>query len=463
VSDDAEVCVLGAGPAGAALAARLARLGHDVLIVEQHRFPRPHVGESLSPAIWPLLDVLGVRDGVASAGFERTSVARVRWRDEHEERHGQPGGLTVDRGAFDEILLRHALQAGARALPARARPPVRRDGRWEVAAGDRVVRARFLADATGRRRLRPGRFTATGPRTLALHATWRTGAPAGDAQTRIDALADGWLWGARLPGGAFRAIAFCDPQALLAEGRDRTRLYRRLLGASPVFADVAASGSIEGGVRACAATTYAAEVAVDETAIRLGEAAFAIDPLSSSGVQTAIQTALAAAAAVHTMLAAGDSQAAIAYYGEQHRHAVKRHAATAAALYAEHRTHADADFWRRRSAAPASRPTPVPAAGLAELLVRRVRLPAGARLADTPCLVGDRIELRRALAGPRLERPIAFLGGDELAPLLDLLQGAPSLAGAMHCWDERLGAGRATAIARWLHARGLLEPVAQRG
>ena len=104
----------------------------------------------------------------------------------------------------------------------------------------------------------------------------------------------------------------------------------------------------------------------------------------------------------------------------------------------------------------------VPAVGLSELLPRRVRLPAGAELADTPCLVGDRIELRRALADPCLDRPVAFLGGDELAPLLDVLKGAPSLAGAMRCWDERLGAGRATAIAGWLHARGLLEPVGQR-
>ncbi|MDQ3675177.1 MAG: tryptophan 7-halogenase, partial [Actinomycetota bacterium] len=133
MSEDVEVCVVGAGPAGAALATRLAQLGHDVAIVEQHRFPRPHVGESLSPGIWPLLDVLGVRDSVTQAGFTQTSIARVRWRDDNEERTHVPDGLTVDRGGFDAILLQRAGEAGARSLaPARARRPIRDDDGWEL-------------------------------------------------------------------------------------------------------------------------------------------------------------------------------------------------------------------------------------------------------------------------------------------------------------------------------------------
>jgi len=41
VTDEFEVCVVGGGPAGATLAARLARLGHHVAVVEQHRFRAP--------------------------------------------------------------------------------------------------------------------------------------------------------------------------------------------------------------------------------------------------------------------------------------------------------------------------------------------------------------------------------------------------------------------------------------
>ncbi|MEA2139315.1 MAG: hypothetical protein QOG56_2465 [Solirubrobacteraceae bacterium] len=457
MSDAVEVCVVGAGPAGAALATRLAQLGHDVAIVEQHPVPRPHVGESLSAGIWPLLELVGVGDLVAQAAFTTTTTARVRWRDEHERRVRSPAGLTVDRGAFDAILLRRAHDAGARTLgPLRARRPVRIDEGWELTVGDRVLCARLLADASGRRRLLGGRCVPTAPRTLALHAVWHGGPPPEGAQTRVEALADGWLWGAHLPGGGFRAMAFVDPQTLLATGRDARGLYHRLLAQSSLFAELPAVGARAGRVHACAATSYGVPSAIDESSVKVGEAAFAIDPLSSSGVQTAIQSALAAAACVHSILAPdGDRRAALDYYGEYQRHAVADHAATAARLYAEHEPHADAAFWRRRSAAHAPAPPPRarPAAQLPELRARRVRLAAGAQLRETACVIGDRVEMRRALTHPQLERPVAFLGGEELAPLLDALCAAPSLAQAVEA--ARRPAGTAAAVA-WLHERGLL-------
>jgi flavin-dependent dehydrogenase len=459
VSDDVEVCVVGAGPAGATLATRLAQLGHDVAIVERHPFPRPHIGESLSPGIWPLLDVLGVSERVTAAGFTRTSIARVRWRDHGEERTQLPDGLTVDRAGFDAILLQRAREAGARALsPARARRPIRRRDRWELALGDRVLRARFLADATGRRRLLGGRCCPTAPRTLALHAIWRGGPPPDGTQTRIEALAEGWLWGARLPDGSFRAMAFVDPRTLQAQGSDKLRLYHRLLAESRLFAELTAGAAIAGPPHACDATSYAASTSIDACSVKVGEAAFAIDPLSSSGVQTAIQTGLAGAAAVHSILAAdGDAAAAIAYYTAHQLHSVDRHAATAARLYAEHRIHAHESFWQRRSAASPPLPERVPVTTpLADLLARPVRLHADAALADTPCLVGDRVEVRRALMHPVLDRPVAFLGGEELAPLLELLPASPSLADAICWWDRALRTGQAVAIANWLHGRGLL-------
>jgi len=456
VTDAVEVCILGAGPAGTTLAARLAALGHDVAVVERLRFPRAHVGESLSVAVWPLLDELGLRGRVADAGFVATEVARVRWRDDDEQRVRVPGGLTVDRGAFDALLLDRAREAGARVLTlSRAGRPRRRAGGWDVAVGERVLRARFVADATGRRRLLGGRSTATAPRTLGLHAVCQPGPAPDGTQTRIDALAGGWLWGAHLPGGGFRAMAFVDPAALRAAGGDRSRLVHGLLSASPLFAELAC-GTV-GRVQACDATCYAAPAPIDATSVRVGEAAFAIDPLSSSGVQTAIGTGLAAAAAVHTILADdGDAQAAIDYYAAYQRHAVTSHATSAAAIYSEHRTNADQPFWRLRCSALAARPPVAPAAPPVDLLARPVRLASGATLASTSCIVGDRVQRRRALTHPELDRPVAFLGGAELAPLLDILPQAPSLAHVIARWDALLPTGRAEAIADWLQARGML-------
>lgn len=63
------------------------------------------------------------------------------------------------------------------------------------------------------------------------------------------------------------------------------------------------------------------------------------------------------------------------------------------------------------------------------------------------------MQRRRALTHRDLDRPVAFLGGAELAPLLDLLPQTPSLADVIARWDAMLPAGRAEAIAGWLQAR----------
>src|SRR5205807_7655287 len=78
-SVEAEVCVIGGGAAGASFALRLARLGHRVIPLERSAFPRPHVGEVLTPGIWPLLDALGTAGAVRSAPFLPVAEARVRW------------------------------------------------------------------------------------------------------------------------------------------------------------------------------------------------------------------------------------------------------------------------------------------------------------------------------------------------------------------------------------------------
>jgi len=460
---DAEVCVVGGGPAGSALACRLATLGRRVVVVERQAFPRPHVGESVSPGAWPLLELLGAKADVEAAGFPRAGAARVRWGGPERRLESVEPGITVDRGTFDQLLLDRARAAGATIVaPATARRAAAVPGGWVVPVsnpdGPRTIRARFVADASGRRRVLGGRRRRTSPRTLALHACWR-GAGYGGAQTLVEARPDYWLWGAHLPDGTFRAMAFVDPELMRTE-REIGRLYRELVAAAPLFGQaLAGAASIEGGVQACDATCYAADDPIDATSVKLGEAAFAIDPLSSSGVQTAIQTGVAASAAVHSILSEdGQVDAAVEYFREHQRHAVERHAQLAARSYGDCAAYAGEPFWRRRRAGDAPEPparAPVP---LEDLLPVRVRLAAGATLEPAPCVIGDRVRLRRALSHPALARPVAFLGDCELAPLLDRLGADRRLGEVVEDWARAVTPAAAYSIAGWLAARGLLDP-----
>jgi 2-polyprenyl-6-methoxyphenol hydroxylase-like FAD-dependent oxidoreductase len=378
---DAEVCVIGGGPAGTALACRLATLGHSVLVVERDRFPRPHVGESVSPGVWPLLEMLGARDAVQAAGFPRTVQARVRWGAPATRRlsTAEPG-INVDRGVFDLLLLDSAKAAGARILqPAKARAPSRVAGGWEVplasADGPLTLRARFLADASGRARLLGGPRRRTSPRTVALHALW-SGVQSDGAQTQVEAQPESWLWGAHLPGGVCRAMAFLEPELLRRRSRagERERLYRELLADSSLFAHLLGHDArLDTDVLVCDAGCYEDEHPIDTSSIKVGEAGFAIDPLSSSGVQSAIQTGVAASVAIHSILSPdGDPDAAVAYFREHQRHTVERHRRLTAGSYRACTAHAAEPFWRRRSAGPA-RPAPSRPVRLTGGAARRTR------------------------------------------------------------------------------------------
>jgi len=76
---EAEICVIGGGPAGAVTAMRLAQLGRRVCLLERAMFPRPHIGESLPSSIWPILRFLGVDDAMKAGGFLQSSGSVLMW------------------------------------------------------------------------------------------------------------------------------------------------------------------------------------------------------------------------------------------------------------------------------------------------------------------------------------------------------------------------------------------------
>ena len=151
-----DICIIGGGPAGSVLAARLAQLGHEVCLVERAAFPRRHLGESLSSGVVPLLATVGAHTAVASAGFTPVRTVTVKW-DQGLQTRDDPAaqGLLVDRGHFDRLLLEHARAVGVRVFqPARvSEKSLHADG-WKLRIDEdgRVhkIRAAFLADATGR-------------------------------------------------------------------------------------------------------------------------------------------------------------------------------------------------------------------------------------------------------------------------------------------------------------------------
>lgn len=461
-----DVCVIGGGPAGATLAARLAQLGHDVIMIERGVFPRRHVGESLTPGVRTLLVATGAEALVEEAGGTTARSTRVDWDRPTRARTGsQDSGVTlVDRGEFDRLLLGHAAAAGVRVLqPMTARAPVWRDGAWSIPADSVArtveVRAKFLAQANGRSACTRARRRRAGPSTVALYAYWTSRRP--PEQPRIEAGDCVWYWGVPLPCGAYNLQIFVDRAELRARrGESLEALYRRLARRSSLFAELT-DACLDSPIRAIDATAYLDPASASARHIKIGDAALAVDPISSSGVQKALHTAVTGAVVVNTLLRRQeDTELATTFYNDSLVHAFERHAAWAAAQYARVAPQRPALFWQSRATASTPAVAPEvrrPDSHVALVSRAAVRLSASCEFVDMPCADGNYITRKAALRHPAVAGPLAFLGGWELVPLLrEIPPGTTPLSLAQR-WAARIPARSAVAMIGWLLERGVLE------
>ena len=116
---DADVIVVGAGPAGSATATHLARHGLRVSLLEKSRFPREKVcGDGLTPRGTRQLIRLGI-DTSEAAGWLHNKGLRIYGGErpfqlEWPDLADFPSyGLVRPRADFDQLLARHAVAAGA--------------------------------------------------------------------------------------------------------------------------------------------------------------------------------------------------------------------------------------------------------------------------------------------------------------------------------------------------------------
>ena len=458
-STDVDICVIGGGPGGSVIARLLAHLGHKTLLIDRSLAPPRSRVESLAPTILPILDLVDLSHAIEPSIFHRERFALVRWDTETvQTKLFEPPSLLVDRCHFDRSLSDAAANAGVHVLlHAHARAPERRPhGGWLVpvmtAKGLMSVAANFLVDARGKRRS----ARSQGPRTVAISAAWsRNEKPF--FETRIETGADEWIWGCPMPDGQYSVTVFVDATKVAGlRGEARSEIYRRLLSRSQLLRNLL-QGEQATPVSVRDATSRSTDDLIGEGFIRVGEAAFAIDPLSSQGVQRAILSAIQGAAAVHTLLRGHDPNPATTFYRDSHRAAATHASRMAERLYRDRLRKGSSKFWIDRAGtveapAAATRSTPdVPFA-----LPSFVRLSDALKIVTVPTLLGAVIAPAAALSHPRLEQPIAYLGDIALAPLMADLVDGMGTDQLVAQWGDRMPPTTALHVLRWMFASGIL-------
>ena len=319
-----DVLVIGGGPAGSAIATLLARQQRRVVLLEKDHHPRFHIGESLLPGNVEQFERLGVREQVDRIGMPKYGIEFVPPDDPRRSfvdfsegwDPSRDSAWQVRRSELDELLFRHAAAEGALAQEGVKVREVDFDAEGALVkavddnGGRQQWRARFVVDASGRDTLLANKFRCKTRNpdhsTTALFGHFRNARRLPgrrEGNISICWFQHGWFWFIPLADGTTSVGAVCWPYYLKARDKPLkeyfldtiamcAELHDRLEGATLVDDRVHATGNFSYSSSHCSGERY----------LMIGDAYTFIDPMFSTGVFLALQSAFDGAELVATAL-----------------------------------------------------------------------------------------------------------------------------------------------------------------
>jgi flavin-dependent dehydrogenase len=359
--DEADVVIVGAGPAGAATAINLAPFRHVVLVERRAEVP-PRVGESLVPAARRLFADMGLLERFIDEQHEPWYCNRSVWgSSEAEEKdflHDPDGpGWHLDRRRFESWLRSIAIERGGELVsPATLDHLERRDQEWLV----RLKTDDSLVELTPRLIIDAGGQSAPVARKLGLRPTvhqslvccWMYGCDQNAGArglTYVEAVRDGWFYTAPVPEGR-RILAFhTDADLPLARAISKPNgLIEWLEEARGLASLLAGVGFVpDNETNVTSVRSAVLEPPAGEGWLATGDAAISFDPLASQGLFNALFTGLAAAEAADIYLR-GDRSSCVRYQ-QTIRSIFEAYRMKLTAVYAAEKRWPNAPFWRRRN------------------------------------------------------------------------------------------------------------------
>ena len=309
-----DAVIVGGGPAGAATALALARRGYSAAIIERSDYHHTRIGETLPPAVQPVLASLGVWEEFLAQKHFPSFATRSAWGqadlyDNDFIFNPYGSGWHVDRARLDASLARWAEGAGALVCrSSRLLSCARNNARgWqiEIASDERrrSLRSKFLVDATGRASWIAGKQGASRmiyDRLVGITFFCSPGSPKSgtDSHTLIEATEDGWWYSALLPDSRL-VLAYMTDADLYSRARKQSSNYwQQQLQRTTHTNSRAKNYEPTSGPYIMPANSSRIDRIAGGSWLAVGDAAMAFDPLSGQGIYRALQSGIRAVQAI---------------------------------------------------------------------------------------------------------------------------------------------------------------------
>lgn len=483
-----DVAVIGAGPAGCTAALRLMQLGYTVALIEKEVFPRFNIGESLSAGVSAILNYIGA-DSVENKFYSNKAAlpSKILWEtaDVPLELKAKDNKHTVvNRAHFDKHVLDVCKQKGATVLqPYTAEHLKYTKAVWHITChtvtGNSIaVQAKFIFNAMGRQGVSHKNKYYTGVPSYAKALT--VAQHSSKKHTFLEAHHKFWLWGSHLEDDKMRFIFFQDPDKKTLEEDNKILLKHSYFGNAFCEAPIHLKKSF-------LTQPFWNTEAVSSTCFCIGEAAFALDPLSSSGVEKAMRYALQAVIAFNTMKKKNNPTLAQQYLKEKLLSTIANHTVMNLHFYNTAFVKSEHSFWNKRrhlyiderwiGTAEArlynthldkvqQKQNKSPQDHFShiykqdkDVLRKPFKIGNTIRYVKTPCVVENCVDERLALHIKESQWEIAFIEGVEIVPLLQLLPKQFYLNEIATYWTAKLTLKQTLSVLPKLLEQHVLVPV----
>jgi flavin-dependent dehydrogenase len=325
-----DVVIIGGGCAGASTALCLLQQGiNNIAIIEKSDFSAPRIGETIQPPTAGLLKQLGAWESFLQDAHLPSLGVSSAWGTSDLDFtdfifKAQGNGWHLDRNRFDKMMLRLALQNGARLFSQlQLTGALWNNGAWLLECGATTLKAKFAVDATGRARAFAKLQASNKIHFDDLHGIYtywekkQSAESSASSHTLVESVENGWWYSALLPDKRLAVAFMTDKAGIKDKGLKEADNYLQNLAYAPQTSRRISQYEMIGLPAVKAAGAYLSDLVAGDNWLAVGDSASAFDPLSSYGIHKALQGGINAGACIKAVL--NGNRAAINDY----EHAVK--------------------------------------------------------------------------------------------------------------------------------------------